>query len=113
MWDRDTTCEGGFTLAEVLVALFLIGIGVLAAAPMFMYAMQGTAVGGLADHVAMRFEELGKDLPQHAVVVGKQHAGTRHLATSASDEEAASVRDAACVAAAIGTRASTRVPPHG
>jgi prepilin-type N-terminal cleavage/methylation domain-containing protein len=46
MWDRDTTCEDGFTLAEVLVALFLIGIGVLAAAPMFMYAMQGTAVGG-------------------------------------------------------------------
>ena len=37
---------GGFTLVEVLVAMFLIGIGVLAAAPMFMYAMQGNAVGG-------------------------------------------------------------------
>lgn len=36
---------GGFTLVEVLLALFLIGIGVLAAAPMFIYAMQGSAVG--------------------------------------------------------------------
>ena len=36
----------GFSLVEVLVALFLIGIGVLAAAPMFIYAMQGNAVGG-------------------------------------------------------------------
>ena len=37
--------ENGFTLVEVLMALFLIGIGVLAAAPMFMYAMQGNATG--------------------------------------------------------------------
>jgi len=36
---------GGFTLVEVMLALFLIGIGVLAAAPMFIYAMQGSAVG--------------------------------------------------------------------
>jgi len=35
----------GFTLLEVMLALFLIGIGVLAAAPMFMYAIQGNAVG--------------------------------------------------------------------
>jgi hypothetical protein len=28
------------------VALFLIGLGVLAAAPMFLFAMQGNAVGG-------------------------------------------------------------------
>jgi prepilin-type N-terminal cleavage/methylation domain-containing protein len=45
----DRNGEGsasGFTLLEVLVAMFLIGIGVLAAAPMFMYAMQGNAVGG-------------------------------------------------------------------
>ena len=35
----------GFTLVEVMLALFLIGIGVLAAAPMFMYAIQGNAVG--------------------------------------------------------------------
>ncbi len=38
--------SSGFTLVEVIVALFLIGLGVLAAAPMFMYAMQGNAVGG-------------------------------------------------------------------
>jgi len=35
----------GFTLVEVLLALFLIAIGVLAAAPMFVYAMQGNAMG--------------------------------------------------------------------
>ena len=38
--------SNGVTLVEVLIAMFLIGIGVLAAAPMFMYAMQGNAVGG-------------------------------------------------------------------
>jgi len=37
--------SAGFTLIEVVVALFLIAIGVLAAAPMFMYAMQGNATG--------------------------------------------------------------------
>jgi prepilin-type N-terminal cleavage/methylation domain-containing protein len=37
--------EQGFSLVEVLVALFLIGLGVLAAAPMFVYAMQGNAAG--------------------------------------------------------------------
>jgi prepilin-type N-terminal cleavage/methylation domain-containing protein len=35
----------GFSLVEVMVALFLISLGVLAAAPMFIYAMQGNAVG--------------------------------------------------------------------
>jgi len=38
--------SSGFTLVETIVALFLIGLGVLAAAPMFMYAMQGNAIGG-------------------------------------------------------------------
>lgn len=37
--------QGGFTLVEVLVGLFLIGLGVLAAAPMFMYAARGNATG--------------------------------------------------------------------
>lgn len=35
----------GFSLVEVMVALFLIALGVLAAAPMFIYAMQGNATG--------------------------------------------------------------------
>jgi len=35
----------GFTLIEVLLALFLLGLGVLAAAPMFIYAMRGNAAG--------------------------------------------------------------------
>jgi len=42
---KQSSKTGGFSLVEVLVALFLIGIGVLAAAPMFVYAMQGNAVG--------------------------------------------------------------------
>ena len=45
MSDRDVArAVSGFTLLEVLVALVLIGVGVLAAAPMFVYAMQGNAV---------------------------------------------------------------------
>lgn len=43
---RACACQSGFTLLEVLVALFLIGLGVLAAAPMFIYATQEIAVGG-------------------------------------------------------------------
>ena len=49
MGDRELKMRessSGFTLVEVIVALFLIGLGVLAAAPMFMYAIQGNAVGG-------------------------------------------------------------------
>ena len=49
MGDRKLAMRGsssGFTLIEVIVSLFLIGLGVLAAAPMFMYAMQGNAIGG-------------------------------------------------------------------
>ena len=42
MHDKDSR---GFTLVEVLLALFLIAIGVLAAAPMFIYAMKGNAAG--------------------------------------------------------------------
>jgi prepilin-type N-terminal cleavage/methylation domain-containing protein len=45
MSDREAVRRtAGFTLLEVLVALVLIGVGVLAAAPMFVYAMQGNAV---------------------------------------------------------------------
>ena len=36
--------EGGFTLVEVLLALFLIGIGLLALAPLFVYATRSVAV---------------------------------------------------------------------
>jgi prepilin-type N-terminal cleavage/methylation domain-containing protein len=56
----------GFTLIEVLMALVLIGVSVLAAAPMFMYAIEGNAAGadlGSAGAVAVeRMEELrGED----------------------------------------------------
>ena len=36
----------GLTLIEVLVALFLIAIGLLAVAPMFVHSIQGNAAGG-------------------------------------------------------------------
>ena len=61
---RATTSgsESGLTLIEVLIALFLIAIGVLAVAPMFMYAMQDNATGedfGSAGALAMdKMEEL-------------------------------------------------------
>ncbi|MGH9749425.1 MAG: type IV pilus modification PilV family protein [Candidatus Polarisedimenticolia bacterium] len=37
--------QGGFTLVEVLLALFLMGIALLAAAPMFVHAMKQNATG--------------------------------------------------------------------
>ena len=37
--------QQGFTLTEVLIAMFLMGLGVLAAAPMFLFAMQANEVG--------------------------------------------------------------------
>jgi prepilin-type N-terminal cleavage/methylation domain-containing protein len=61
MWDPDFRKARGFSLVEVLVALFLISIGVLAAAPMFIYAMQGNAVGadlGTVGAVAVERMEL-------------------------------------------------------
>ena len=55
------TQTSGFTLVEVVIALFLIGLGVLAAAPMFMFAMQSNAVGaekGQAGALAVERMEL-------------------------------------------------------
>ena len=56
----------GFTLVEVLLALFLIAVGVLAAAPMFMYAVRGNAVGadvGSASALAEERMELLRTTP--------------------------------------------------
>ena len=61
MWDPDFRKARGFSLVEVLVALFLISLGLLAAAPMFIYAMQGNAVGadlGTVGAVAVERMEL-------------------------------------------------------
>jgi hypothetical protein len=71
--DRADTGAGGFSLVEVLLALFLLGLGVLAAAPMFMYAVQGNAVGadyGTVGAVAVDRMETLRSLPFHALVVG-------------------------------------------
>ncbi|MDX1388460.1 MAG: prepilin-type N-terminal cleavage/methylation domain-containing protein [Acidobacteriota bacterium] len=38
--------QDGFTLVEVLLAIFLMAIGLLAVAPMFIYAAQGNDLGG-------------------------------------------------------------------
>jgi prepilin-type N-terminal cleavage/methylation domain-containing protein len=59
----------GFTLVEVLIAMFLIGIGVLAAAPMFIYAMQGNAVGG-------DFGSVGATAVEHMELLRSQDWGT-------------------------------------
>ena len=61
MWDPDVRKARGFSLVEVLVALFLISLGLLAAAPMFIYATQGNAVGadlGTVGAVAVERMEL-------------------------------------------------------
>ena len=56
----------GMTLLETLIALFMIGIGVLAAAPMFIYAMQGNETGsqfGQTGAMAVDRMELLRSLP--------------------------------------------------
>lgn len=72
--DRNVKTNGaGFTLVEVLVALFLIGIGVLAAAPMFIYAMEGNAVGadfGWVGAVAVERMEVLRATDYEALVAG-------------------------------------------
>ena len=65
--------ERGFSLLEVLVALFLIGLGVLAAAPMFVYAMQGNAAGadfGSVGAIAVERMELLRSLDFGALPAG-------------------------------------------
>ena len=65
--------ENGFTLVEVIMALFLIGIGVLAAAPMFMYAMQSNATGadlGSVGAIAVERMELLRAAPYVGLTAG-------------------------------------------
>ena len=65
--------SSGFTLVEVIVALFLIGLGVLAEAPMFMYAMQGNAVGGEkgeAGALAVEQMEILRATPYGSLTIG-------------------------------------------
>ena len=57
----------------MLVALFLIGLGVLAAAPMFVYAMQGNAAGadfGSVGAIAVERMELLRSLDFGALPAG-------------------------------------------
>ena len=37
---------GGFTLVEVVLALFILAVGIIATAPLFIYAARENAVGG-------------------------------------------------------------------
>ncbi len=51
----------GFTLVEVVLALFLLAVGVIATAPLFVYAARENAVGGdlgVVGDLAVRHMEL-------------------------------------------------------
>jgi len=70
--------SSGFTLLEVIVALFLMALGVLAAAPMFIYAMQGNAVGadlGTVGAVAVERMELLRSQDFGMLTAGGSLAG--------------------------------------
>ena len=63
----------GFTLIEVMLALFLIGLGLLAAAPMFVYAMQGNASGadfGTVGALAVEQMETLRSQPYSTLAAG-------------------------------------------
>lgn len=65
--------ERGTSLAEVLVALFLISIALLAAAPMFVLSMKQNAVGSDMGRVGARANarlELLRTTPYYALAPG-------------------------------------------
>ncbi|MCP3980896.1 MAG: prepilin-type N-terminal cleavage/methylation domain-containing protein [bacterium] len=64
---------GGFTLVEVMLALFLLALGVLASAPMFVLAMQGNAAAddvGAANALAEQRLELLRTSDYDTLVPG-------------------------------------------
>lgn len=68
-----TQTAAGFTLIEVLLALFLIGLGVLAVAPMFVYATRGNATGadfGSVGAIAVERMELLREEAWHSLNTG-------------------------------------------
>ena len=70
---RGRVNERGYSLAEVLVALFLIGIGVLAAAPALVSSMKQNATGadlGRVGAVAITRMELLRSIPFHDLFAG-------------------------------------------
>lgn len=86
----DERGERGFSLLEVLVALFLIGLGVLAAAPMFVYAMQGNAAGadfGSVGAIAVERMELLRALDFGALPAGGSLATNVNGYSDLSDRE--------------------------
>ncbi len=84
----------GFTLVETLMSLFLIGIGVLAVAPMFMYAMQGNATSqqfGSAGAIAVERMELLRAVDYLNLVPGGSLTAD-DAGYSATDDPAYTVR---------------------
>jgi len=80
----------GFSLLEVLVALFLIALGVLAAAPMFVYAMQGNAAGadfGSVGAIAVERMELLRSLDFGALPAGGSLTTSTSGYSDSSDPE--------------------------
>jgi prepilin-type N-terminal cleavage/methylation domain-containing protein len=63
----------GFTLVETIVALTLLGLGILALAPLFTYASRGAAAGGEMGEVgALAVERLEglRGTPYSALIPG-------------------------------------------
>ena len=65
--------QSGFSLVEVLVALVLLGFGLLAVAPLFVYATRETAASsdyGTAGSLAVRRMELLRTTPFKSLTAG-------------------------------------------
>jgi prepilin-type N-terminal cleavage/methylation domain-containing protein len=72
---RVAVVEGarGFTLVEVLLALFLMGLTLMAAAPMFIHAMKETAAGadlGWVGALAVQRMELLRAIDFYGLTAG-------------------------------------------
>jgi len=64
--------SNGLTLIETLVAIFLMALGVLAAAPMFIFAIQGNSIGsdyGAVGSMALDRMELLRAEPFESTVL--------------------------------------------
>ncbi len=82
--------HAGFTLIEVVLAMFLISVGLIATAPLFVLAARQNTVGqklGSAGAAAVRRMELLRAAPYASLAVGGNLAGNVGGYFDASDPE--------------------------